>query len=92
MSYSKIRVYYYGDGINSAQSGINTRQNVEKKVTLVLPKRVKEYGDSRGYSSISVDYLRDHIILKGGGEVLMDVDFNAGSNEYIRSITKYEWL
>lgn len=92
MSYSKIRIYYRGDGINSAQSGINTRQEVEKKVTLALPKRVKEYGDSNGYGSIFVDHRYDHVILRGGGEVLMDVDINAGSNEYIRIITKHEWL
>ena len=93
MSYTKIQVRYYGDGI--ACNGRNTRQGVEKKVTITLPKRVIEYGDKHGYSRMVVDYRRynrDHIIIKGGGETLLDKDINGGSNEYIERIVGYEWL
>lgn len=90
MSYSKIRVYYYGDGISLTST--NTRQNVEKKITLALPNRVKEYGDRNGYGGITVTYDLDHIILKVGCTELMNVDINGESSEYIRRITRYEWL
>lgn len=90
MSYSKIRVHYYGDGISCDST--NTRQGVEKKVTLALPKKVTTYGDAHGYSSLSVSYSLDHIIIKGGYETLMDVDINASSREYITRIISYEWL
>ena len=90
MSYSKIQVRYYGDGL--ACNGRNTRQDVEKKVTITLPKRVIEYGDKYGYSRLSVDYNRDHIIITGGGETLLDKDINGGSIEYIKRIVGYEWL
>ena len=39
MSYSKVTVYYYGDGI--ALNGKNTRQNVLKKKTINLTKKFK---------------------------------------------------
>lgn len=94
MSYTKIQVRYYGDGLNTNQS-VNTRKSVEKKVTITLPKRVIEYGDKYGYSSMVVDYdiyNRDHIIIKGGGVTLLDKDINGGSNEYITRIVDYEWL
>ena len=90
MSYSKIRVFYHGDGISLTST--NARQDVQKKITLPLPKKVINYGETHGYSSIRVDYHQDHIILKGGGETLMDVDFNGESKEYIRRIDSYEWL
>ena len=90
MSYSRIRVYYYGDGLSC--DGTATRQGVEKKITLDLPKRVIAYGDAHGYSSLSVDYSRDHIIIRGGYTTLMDTDFNGSSSEYIKRITRYEWL
>ncbi len=90
MSYSKIQVRYYGDGI--ACTGRNTRQDVEKKVTITLPKRVIEYGDKYGYSNMRVSCSLDHIIIKGGGETLLDKDINGGSSEYITRIVDYEWL
>ncbi|MCR4665144.1 MAG: hypothetical protein K5660_07235 [Paludibacteraceae bacterium] len=90
MSYSKIRVYYYGDGISL--DGTNTRQGVEKKITITLPKKVVEYGDRYGYGSLSISYSGDHIIIRGGGDTLMDQDFNGASKEYITRITRYEWL
>lgn len=91
MSCKKIRIYYYGDGVNT-KSSAKTRQGVEKKATLNLPKKVVAYGEENGFDEIYVTFHKDHLILKGGGEVLMDTDFNGGSNEYIEEITKYEWL
>lgn len=90
MAYSKIRVFYHGDGISLTNT--NARQYVQKKITLPLPQKVTKYGDTYGYNSISVGHYQDHIILKGGGETLMDVDFNGESKEYIRYIDRYEWL
>lgn len=90
MSYSKIRVFYHGDGISLTST--EARQDVQKKITLPLPQKAIKYGDAHGYSSISVDYSLDHIILRGGGETLMDVDINGESREYIRRIDSYEWL
>jgi len=90
MSYSKLEVRYTTDGINTRAS-VNTRQG-EKHKTITLSKKVQEYGDRYGYSSISVGYSYDHIILRGGGEVLFDQDINGtNNNEYIRSIVSYEW-
>ena len=91
MSCKKIRIYYYGDGINTNSSG-KTRKNVEKKATINLPKKVINYGEENGYDDIDVTFYKDNLILKGGGEVLMDTDFNGGSNEYIEEIIRYEWL
>jgi len=91
MSYSKLEVRYRGDGINTTSTR-NTRQDVVKKKTINLPKKVQEYGDKHGYYSIQVDYNLDHIILRGGWEVLFDQDINGGSNEYIKSIEGYTWL
>ncbi len=91
MSYTKIQVRYYGDGLNTRQS-VNTRKDVEKKVTITLPKRVIEYGDKHGYYSMRVGFCSDHIIITGSGETLLDKDINGGSNEYITRIVDYEWL
>lgn len=91
MSYSKIEIHYRGDGINSAQ-GVNTRQGVVKKRAVSLNKKVQDYGDKYGYSSLRVDYSLDHLIIRGGGETLLDKDINGDSNEYIRSIESYDWL
>jgi len=91
MSYSKLEVRYRGDGINTHEAK-NTRQDVVKKKTIILPKRVQEYGDRYGYGSIRVSCKLDHIILSGGGSVLFDQDINAASDEYIRSIEGYSWL
>ena len=90
MSYSKIQVRYYGDGISL--DGKNTRQNVEKKVTIPLPKKVIEYGDFYGYDSMYVTSYLDHLIIKGGGATLLDKDINGSSREYISRIVGYEWL
>lgn len=91
MSYSKIQVRYYGDGISL--TGVQAREGMLKKVTLTLPKRVIEYGDEHGYYSIRVDYDCDHLILKAAdGKVLLDKDINAGSKEYIRQIVDYDWM
>lgn len=89
MSYSKIQIRYYGDGVNIFG---NARQGMLKTVTITLPKRVIEYGDKYGYSRMSVDYYYDHIIISGGGEILLDKDINGRSNEYITRIAGYEWL
>ena len=91
MSYSKIQVNYYGDGVNSQQA-VNTRQGVVKKATITLSNKVKEYGDKYGYDSIVVDFSLDHIILKGGGSILLDKDINGSSNEYIKRIESYCWI
>lgn len=88
-NYSKIQIRYYGDGVNFYS---NARQGMLKTVTITLPKRVIEYGDKYGYSSMRVDYHADHIIITGGGETLLNKDINGGSNEYITSIAGYEWL
>ena len=91
MSYTKLKVTYYTDGINT-RSYVNTRKGNKHK-TLYLPQKVKEYGDKYGYHTISLDYSDDHIILEGGGEILMDMDINGtGNNEYIRGIVSHEWL
>lgn len=89
MSYTKIRIEYYGDGI--AWNGRNTRQGVLKKATIALPKKVTEYGDAHGYSSLSVSKCADHLIIRGGGETLMDKDINASSQEYIKQLVSYDW-
>lgn len=93
MSYSKLEVHYTTDGLNTSAS-VNTRAaGTVKKKTITLPKKVQEYGDSHGYSSISISYSLDHIILKGGYETLMDLDINGtNNNEYIRSIVSTEWI
>ena len=90
MSYSKLKITYYTDGLNTNAS-VNTRQG-NKHRTLALPQKVQEYGDKYGYSGITFDYSLDHLILKGGSEVLMDIDINGtNNNEYIRGIVSYEW-
>ena len=92
MSYTKLEVRYITDGINSVNRSVKTRQNVVKKKTLILPKKVQEYGNRYGYNSLSLDYHQDHIIIKYGYETLMDTDINgAGNNEYIRGIESYDW-
>ena len=59
----------------------------------ILPKKVQEYGDEHGYGSLSLDYSGDHLIIRGGGDTLMDLDINGtNNNEYIRDIVSYEWL
>ena len=90
MSYSKLKITYYTDGVNTNAS-VNTRQG-NKHRTLALPQTVQEYGDKYGYSRITIDYLWDRLILKGGGEVLMDVDIN-GTDRWngIERIVSYEW-
>ena len=90
MSYTKLEIHYTTDGINT-RACVNTRDGVKKK-TLALAKKVTEYGDKYGYSSIKISYSEDHIILRGGSEVLMDTDINGTNNdEYIRSIVSTEW-
>lgn len=92
MSYTKLSVRYTTDGLNTENYWVKTRQG-EKHRTIALPKKVQEYGDAHGYSSLRLDYSRDHLLIKGGGEVLMDLDINGtNNNEYIRSIVSYEWL
>lgn len=91
ISYTKLKITYYTDGVNT-RSYVNTRQG-DKYKTLSLPQKVQEFGDRNGYGSISIDYSLDHLILKGHGEVLMDIDINGtNNNEYIRGIVSYEWL
>lgn len=90
MSYTKLEVRYTTDGTNTLAS-VKTRQG-EKHKTIYLPKRVQEYGDSHGYASLDISYSLDHLIIRGGGEVLFDQDINGtNNNEYIRSIVSYEW-
>lgn len=90
MSYTKLEIRYTTDGINT-QASVNTRDG-EKHRTLALPKKVQEYGDRYGYSSLTVTYSLDHLIIKYGSTVLMDTDINGtNNNEYIRSIVSYEW-
>lgn len=91
MSYTKVEIHYTTDGINTKTYG-NTRDGIKKK-TLAISKKVQEYGDKYGYSSIKFSYSDDHIILRGGGVVLQDQDINgSNNNEYIRSIVKTNWL
>lgn len=90
MSYSKLKVRYTTDGINTRAS-VNTRQG-EKHKTITLPKKVQEYGDRYGYSSLDITYSYDHLIIKHGSTELMNIDINdTDNNEYIRSIVSYEW-
>ena len=92
MSYSKLEVRFIGDGLR--MDGHNARGG-EKKRVITLPKKVIEYGDRHGYSSLYVTYDCDHLIIKGGryGEVLFDRDINGEDNrEYIRDIVSYEWI
>ena len=91
MSYTKLEIRYTTDGINT-QASVNTRQG-EKHRAISLPKKVQEYGDRYGYSSLTVTYSLDHLIIKYGSTVLMDTDINGtNNNEYIRSIVSYEWM
>lgn len=92
MDIKKIRIYYYGDGLNTNQSDVNTRKGVVKRAAVNLPKKVTNYGEDYGFDSIMVTSSKDHLILKGDDCVLMDVDINGASNEYIKSIIRYEWL
>lgn len=93
MSYSKLEVRFIGDG--TPCNGTKARGG-EKKRVISLPKRVQEYGDRYGYSSLTVTYYRDHLIIKTGGvlgEVLFDRDINGDANfEYITRIVDYTWL
>jgi hypothetical protein len=90
MSYTKLEIRYTTDGINT-QASVNTRDG-EKHRTLALPKKVQEYGDKYGYSSLTISYDCDHLIIKYGSTVLMDTDINGtNNNEYIRRIVSYEW-
>ncbi len=92
MSYTKIRVNYTTDGLNT-KACVNTRKDVVKKATLPLPKKLQEYGNKYGYHSLSVTYSLDHLIIRGGGEELMNLDINGtDNNEYIKRIVSYEWL
>lgn len=91
VSYSKIQIRYYGDGVNSRQD-VNTRQNVIKKVTLTLPNRVKAFGEDFGYDTIQIGFNGDHIMLTGNGTTLLDNDINGESNEYVESIVDWEWI
>ena len=91
MSYTKLEIRYTTDGINT-QASVNTRQG-EKHRTISLPKKVQEYGDRYGYSSLIVTYSLDHLIIQYGNTVLMDTDINGtNNNEFIRSIVSYEWM
>ena len=91
MSYTKLKIVYTTDGINTRAS-VNTRDG-EKHRTIALPKKVQEYGDAHGYSSLDISYCGDHLIIKWGYITLMDLDINGtNNNEYIRSIVSYEWL
>ena len=91
MSYTKLDVRYVTDGSNTL-ANVNTRQG-EKHRIITLPQKVQKYGDRYGYSSLTVTYDRDHLIIKGGGEVLFDRDINGDANiEYITRIVDYTWL
>lgn len=91
MSYSKIDIHYTTDGVNTLKN-VNTRTGVKHKV-ISLPEKVQKYGDRYGYSALTITYAHDHVIIKGGSEVLLDRDINGtNNNEYIRSIVSYEWL
>ena len=91
MGYTKLKVYYQGDGSNLYTS---TTSQLEKKYTVTLPVQVKKYGDENGYDEISITHCADHLILKGGnGKILFDRDINGDNNdEYITKITRYEWI
>ena len=92
MSYSKLKITYYTDGVNTQSYGVKTRQG-NKHRTLALPQKVQEYGDKYGYHNISLTDSGDHLILRGGYEDLMDIDINGtNNNEYIRGIVSHEWL
>ena len=91
VSYSKIQIRYYGDGVNSRQD-VNTRQNVIKKATLPLTNRVKVFGEEFGYDTIQISFNGDHIMLIGNGNTLLDNDINGESNEYIESIVDWTWI
>ena len=91
MSYSKLKVYYQGDGNNSC---CNTTSQLEKKITITLPVQAKKYGDENGYDKIIITFSCDRLILKGSnGQIFFDRDVNGeDNNEYITKITRYEWI
>ena len=93
MSYSKLKVYYQGDGSNT-WNVLGTTSQLEKKITITLPVQAKKYGDQNGYDKIIITSFQDHLILKGSdGQILFDRDVNGeDSNEYITKITRYEWI
>ena len=91
MSKTKLKIVYTADGLNTKAS-VNTRRG-EKHRTIALPKKVQEYGDKYGYCVLSLDYNKDHLIIRSCSETLMDLDINGtNNNEYITSIVSYEWL
>ena len=91
MSKTKLKIVYRTDGVNTKAS-VNTRQG-DKYRTIALPKKVQEYGDEHGYSSLLLYHSEDHLIIRGGTETLMDLDINGtNNNEWIRGIVSYEWL
>lgn len=88
---SKLEIRYLTDGLNTLTS-VKTRQG-EKRRTITLPKKVQEYADAHGHYSLVVDHSWDHLIIKGGGEVLMDIDINGtNNNESITKIVSYTWI
>lgn len=93
MSKTKLEIEYTTDGLNTLAS-VKTRQGTKHR-TISLPKKVQEYGDANGYSSLHLEYSQDHLMIRAGyyGEILMDLDINGThNNEYIRTIVSYEWL
>ena len=74
MSYSKLKVYYQGDGSNT-WNVLGTTSQLEKKNTITLPVQAKKYGDENGYDKIIITSFQDHLILKGSdGQILFDRD------------------
>lgn len=90
MNYSKLRVYYEGDGISLTST--TARQGMLKTATITLPKKVVNYIKTNGIDSLKVRYSGDRIIIYSDFNDLMDKDINGSSMEYISSIVGYEWL
>ena len=92
MSKTKLKIVYTADGLNTKVYTNNTRQG-EKYRTIALPKKVQEYGDKYGYSSLSLRYYCDRLAICCGDDRLMDLDINGtNNNEWITNIVSYEWL
>lgn len=85
MSYSKLVIRYH-EFSNEAQ----------KKKTILLNKKVKDFGDKNGYHNLVVGSLCYNIRIFGYSSydlknLLMEKDINSGSLEFISSIDSYEW-
>ena len=74
--YSKIQVNYRFNG-----------DTAEKKVKMTLTKKVLDYAAANGYDALEVAFDADRIVLRGGGNVLLQKVMDKAL-----TITGYEWI